>query len=88
MLSFKGLNLLLLDVLRLEFILNSSQALVDLNCSLGLLLNILLFRLRIFIWVLDAQLSNKDLHIKVIADFLTIEEQLLHFQTTLTELFI
>jgi len=88
LLSFKGLNLLLLDVLRLEFILNSSQALVDLNCSLGLLLNILLFRLRIFIWVLDAQLSNKDLHIKVIADFLTIEEQLLHFQTTLTELFI
>ena len=52
--SFKGLNLLLLDVLLVKLILDSSQTLVNFDVTLGLLLELLLLGLGILVRVLHS----------------------------------
>lgn len=52
---------------------------------MSLLLNLILFLFWALVGILDPQLSNKDFNVKLITDFLTIEEQLLHLDATLSE---
>lgn len=78
----------LLYVLLLELVLDGSESLVNLNLAAGVLLDLSLLGDRVFVRVLDAQLSDEHLHIELIADLLSIEQQFLHLETALPEVFV
>lgn len=88
LLSLKSLNLLFLEVLLLKFILDGSEALVDVHAASGRLLELFLLRGRVFVFVLHAQFGHEDLDVEVVSDLLAIEEQLLHLDATLSELLL
>ena len=56
--------------------------------SFGLLFELYLLGLWILIGILHAKLGDEDFHIEVVIDLLTIQQELLHLETALTELLL
>ena len=58
------------------------------NLALSLVLKLFLFSLWVLVGILHSQLGDEDLDVEIIANFLAIEQKLLHLETALTELFL
>jgi len=84
--GLKYLDLLSLQVVLLELSLDGAQPIVYINLTMSLLLDLALLCLRVLVGVLDAQLRHEYGHVELVANFLTIEQKLLHFETTLAEI--
>ena len=68
--------------------MDGSHTLVNLNLALSLVLKLFLFSLWVLVRILHSQLGDEDLDVEIIANFLAIEQKLLHLETALTELFL
>ena len=58
------------------------------NLALSLVLKLFLFSLWVLVGILHSQLGDEDLDVEIIADFLAIEQKLLHLEAALTELLL
>ena len=74
MFGLESLDLLFLKILGLKLFVNAAETISDLDLAPGLLLNILLLALGVFVSVLHTQFGDKDLDVELIADLLAIKQ--------------
>lgn len=74
LLGLECFDLFFLYIFGFEFVLNATEAFLNLDLTPSLVFDFFLLCLGIFVWVLHAKLGNKDLDIKIIRDFLPIKK--------------